>query len=83
MLKREIAIMKKLDHKHVVNLIEVIEDQKAQEIFLSELGRLVSGYECRQRLGSVAAEYSIPSVTDLLTRVHDSHGVHLWRRVNA
>jgi serine/threonine protein kinase len=34
MMKREIAIMKKLDHKHVVKLTEVIEDQQAQEIFL-------------------------------------------------
>lgn len=33
-IKREIAIMKKLHHKHVVKLIEVLDDLKSKKIYL-------------------------------------------------
>ena len=34
---REIAIMKKLDHKNVIKLHEVIDDPKEDKLFMSKI----------------------------------------------
>lgn len=34
LLESEIAIMKKVDHKHIVRLLEVIEDAEANKLYL-------------------------------------------------
>jgi serine/threonine protein kinase len=34
-LKKEIAIMKRLRHKHIVQLKEVIDDAKSKKVFMS------------------------------------------------
>ena len=36
LVKREVAIMKRLDHKNVVRLKEVIDDVKSKKVFMGE-----------------------------------------------
>lgn len=36
-LRREVAVMKKLRHPNIVSLLEVIDDPKAQQIFIIQV----------------------------------------------
>ena len=40
MVYREIAIMKKLDHPNVVKLVEVLNEQEADNMYMGEYGNL-------------------------------------------
>ena len=45
-VKREVAIMKRLDHKNVVRLKEVIDDVKSKKVFMGPSRSLVCGVCC-------------------------------------
>lgn len=36
-LRREVAVMKKLRHPNIVSLLEVIDDPKAQQVFIIQV----------------------------------------------
>lgn len=65
-LQREVAVMKKLRHKHIVSLYEVIDDPETEKLYL------VMQYIDDGSIGSVRADYTCDRVDpiDLLSKAN-------------
>jgi len=57
-VKREVAIMKRLDHPNIVRLKEVIDDAKSKKVFMGEFQVSFDSAFCRKLISAVASHSS-------------------------
>ena len=89
-IRKEIAIMKKCRHAHVVRLLEVIDDRMKHKIYMGKCTTI-----SLSSASSTSALRDVPTTTPTLAFIHcsapwyygadillmlSSHGISWWRR---
>lgn len=78
LLEREVAILKKVHHKHIIGLNEVIESPKAMYLFmeLCLLGELKTLLDERGPFTEISTRHIITCLTDSIVYLHRNGIVH-------
>ncbi|GLU24743.1 hypothetical protein SLE2022_406410 [Rubroshorea leprosula] len=71
---REIAVMKALDHPNIVNLVEVIDDQRSDYLYMGNAINNIS--QTRGRIDEITARRYFKDIVAGLTYLHSHNIVH-------
>ena len=73
-VRREIAVLKKLSHSHIIALHEVLDDPSSDSVFLvlqlAQRGQLMAGTECAEPVGEALARTHFRALLSALAHMH-------------